>query len=379
MGAVQTEIQNIAPPELLPTMPRRKIALVHDYLIQDGGAERVLGALQDMFPRAPTFVLLHDARHQQAQGKNIRSSFINYLPFSQQLYQWYMPLMPMAAEQLDFTGFDLVISSSSSFIKGIIVPPEAKHVCYCHTPTRFLWQERLSYVNDLKHPRFMRMLLPPLFHSLRQWDRLAAERPTHLLTNSQTSQERIRRYYGREAEVIYPPVDVERIPLSTAPGEYWLAGGRLVGYKRFDLIVQAFAKLRLPLKIFGAGPEYSKLKSLAAPETEFTGYISDAEKIALYGKAIGFLHPQMEDFGITAVEAMAAGKPVLTYGRGGGAETIVPGETGEFLEAQSWENIADAVMRFNPAEYDPNAIRRRAEQFSKARFQERLTDFLSRI
>ncbi|MFA4954866.1 MAG: glycosyltransferase [Patescibacteria group bacterium] len=376
---MQTETQNIAPPQLLPAAPRRKIALVHDYLIQDGGAERVLGALQDMFPRAPTFTILYNPNHPHAQGKIIRSSFLQKFPFSWHLDQWYMPLMPMAVEQMDFSEYDLVISSSISFAKGIITAPETKHVCYVHTPTRFLWHDRIGYMNDLRQPRLIRIALLPILHRLRLWDKLAAERPTHLLTNSQTSQERIRRYYGREAEVIYPPVDVERIPLSTAPGEYWLAGGRLVGYKRFDLIVQAFAKLRLPLKIFGAGPEYSKLKSLAAPETEFTGYISDAEKIALYGKAIGFLHPQMEDFGITAVEAMAAGKPVLTYGRGGGAETIVPGETGEFLESQSWENIADAVMRFNPAQYDPNAIRRRAEQFSKARFQERLTDFLSRI
>jgi glycosyltransferase involved in cell wall biosynthesis len=357
----------------------QKVALVHDYLIQDGGAERVLGCLQSMFPDAPTYVLAHDPNHPQARGKLIRDSLLKNLPFSRRYYQWYMPLMPLAVEQLDFTGYDLVISSSSSFAKGIITAPETKHVCYLHTPTRFLWQERIGYLNDLRQPRILRAALLPILHRLRTWDRLAAERPTHLVTNSQTSRERIQRYYNREAEVIFPPVDVGRIRLSRSPGSYWLAAGRLVGYKRFDLIVKAFARLRLPLKIFGCGPEMRRLRSMAGPETEFLGNVSESKKVELYQNAIGFLYPQVEDFGITAVEAMAAGKPVIAYGVGGGAESVINGVTGEHIETQSWENIADAVIRFDATKYDPERIRARAEEFSEDRFKEKMLRYLESV
>ncbi len=357
----------------------QKIALVHDYLIQDGGAERVLGSLQRMFPEAPTFTILYDPKHPQAKGKVVRSSFLQKFPFSRRLDQWYMPLMPMAVEQMDFSGYDLVISSSSSFAKGIITAPETKHVCYMHTPTRFLWHDRIGYLNDLRQPRLIRTALLPILHHLRLWDKQAADRPTHLLTNSQTSRERIKRYYGREAEVIYPPVDVASIPLSQNKGSYWLASGRLVGYKRFDLIVKAFARLHLPLKIFGIGPELRRLKKMAGPETQFLGHVSDQQKIELYRNAIAFLYPQVEDFGITAVEAMAAGKPVVAYGVGGGAESVINGVTGEHIETQSWENIADAVIRFEPTKYEPTKIRARAEEFSEQAFKEKLKSYLATV
>jgi len=356
-----------------------KVALVHDYLIQDGGAERVLGCLQRLFPTAPTYTILFDPKHPQAAGKTVYGSFLQKFPFSRRLDQWYMPLMPLAVEQLDLSGYDLVISSSSSFAKGIITAPETKHVCYMHTPTRFLWHDRIGYLNDLRQPRFVRIALLPVLHHLRLWDLQAANRPTHVLTNSQTSRARIRRYYNREAEVIYPPVDVKRIQLSRSPGTYWLAAGRLVGYKRFDLIVRAFARLRLPLKIFGNGPELRRLRAMAGPETEFLGNVTEQRKVELYQGAIGFLYPQIEDFGLTAVEAMAAGKPVITYGAGGGAESVIDGVTGEHIETQSWENIADAVIRFDPTRYDPERIRARAEEFSEDRFKEKMLNYIRGI
>jgi len=356
-----------------------KVALVHDYLIQDGGAERVLGALQEMFPKAPTYTLLYDPKHPQAKGHVVHASFLQRWPFNRTMFRWYMPFMPLATEQLDIQGADLVISSSSLFAKGVIIPPETRHVCYCHTPTRFLWQERLGYINDLPQPRAVRGLLPYFFHHLRTWDALSANRPDHVLTNSRTSQARIKRYYRRDARVISPPVDVRRIPISTTPGSFWLAGGRLVGYKRFDLVVQAFAKLDLPLKIFGTGPELNKLRRLAGKRTEFVGYVTDREKIDLYRNAFGFIYPQVEDFGITAVEAMAAGKPVLAYGKGGGAETVVDGVTGKHLEAQCWEDIGDAVIRFDPSAYDPSVIRSHAETYSTERFKCEMRDTLERL
>ncbi|MEO5927614.1 MAG: glycosyltransferase [Patescibacteria group bacterium] len=354
----------------------QKVALVHDYLVQDGGAERVLAVLQEMFPEAPTFVLFHDPNesHESFAGRTIKTSFLNSWPFARRGYQWYLPLMPMAIEHIDLTGYDLVISSSIAFAKGALASPGSTHICYCHTPTRFLWQERLSYLNDLPQPRIIKNLLPPLLHHLRQWDRIAAERPDVMITNSETSRGRIQRYYGRDAQVIYPPVDVGRIPVATGPGQFWLTGGRLVAYKRFDLVVKAFAKLHMPLKIFGNGPEFAKLKAMAGSKTEFLGHISDKEKLDLYRDCIGFISPQLEDFGITSVEAMAAGRPVITYGKGGGSETVIDGVTGIHLKRQAWEDIGDAVIRFDASQFDPKIIRAHAETFSTERFKQQFAD-----
>ncbi|MSR85622.1 glycosyltransferase family 4 protein [Candidatus Uhrbacteria bacterium] len=355
-----------------------KVALVHDYLIQDGGAERVLLALHEIYPSAPIFTLFYDPAHLPpafAQA-DIRPSHLNRLPFAKRHYQWYLPFMAQAVETFDLNGFDVVISSSSNFAKGILVAPNATHICYCHTPTRFLWQDRVSYVNELPQPKIVKWILPRLLHGLRQWDRLASERPDLLITNSQTSQARIQRYYRRDAAVIHPPVDVDRITPLNEPGSYWLAGGRLVAYKRFDLIVQAFAKLNLPLKIFGEGPELPKLKKLAGPKTELLGHIDEAAKIELYRRAIAFIHPQLEDFGITPVEAMAAGRPVIAYGQGGATETVIPGVTGEFLEVACWEDIGNAVIRFDQNRYSQEKIRAHAETFSRELFQKEMKKFV---
>jgi len=358
-----------------------KIALVHDYLIQDGGAERVLLAFHELYPRAPIFTLFHHPEHTHEGFKHadIRVSALNRLPFAQKRYQWYLPFMAEAIENFDLTGYDIVLSSSSSFAKGVIADPNGVHICYLHTPTRFLWQERLGYINDLPQPKIVKQFLPSFLHRLRQWDRLAAERPDILLTNSQTSHARIRRFYQRDSLVIEPPVDIDHIPLSVKQGTIWLTGGRLVAYKRFDLVVRAFAKLNLPLKIFGDGPEREKLKKLAGPKTEFLGHISEREKLDLFHNAIAFLHPQIEDFGITAVEAMAAGRPIIAFGQGGAAETVLDGITGEFFEVQCWEDIGNAALRFDPSHYDPRRIRAHAERFSKTRFKERIRAFVDEV
>lgn len=350
-----------------------RVALAHDYLVQDGGAERVLMTLQEMYPEAPTFTLFYDPEraHPSFKARDIRTSMLQKWPFTKRHENWTLPFMPMAVEHLDLTGYDLVVSSSSSFAKGVIAAPGAIHVCYLHTPTRFLWQDRMSYVSDLPQPRIVKNVLPHFLHRLRMWDRLAAERPDVIVTNSDTSRRRIERYYGREASVVYPPVDVTSIPRAEGPGAYWLTGGRLVGYKRFDLTVRAFAKLNLPLRVFGTGPELPRLRTLAGPRTEFLGHVSDQNKAALYAGAIGFIHPQVEDFGITAVEAMAAGRPVIAYGEGGARETVKDGITGKIIEAQTWEDVGDAVIRFDSGDYDPIAIRAHAESFSKDRFKER--------
>ncbi len=358
-----------------------QVAFVHDYLIQDGGAERVLLAMRELYPDAPIFTLFFDpsTSHPEFRKADVRPSFLNRLPFAKRHYQWYLPLMSQAVEQFDLSTYDLVISNTSNFAKGAIASPQSTHICYCHTPTRFLWQERVGYVNELPQPLIIKKLLPPFLHWLRQWDQIAAQRPDVLVTNSHTSQERIRRYYRRQATIIPPPIDTERIPLSSHPGSYWLAGGRLVAYKRFDLVVHAFAKLNLPLKIFGVGPEEKKLRRLAGPRTDFLGHVSEETKADLYGNAIAYIHPQVEDFGITAVEAMAAGKPVIAFGKGGATETVANGVTGTFLEAQCWEDIGNAVIRFDPSVFSPSVIRSYAEPYSKAKFLETMRAFIASV
>lgn len=360
-------------------MEERRVALVHDYLVQDGGAERVLAALQELYPEAPTFTLIYRPTHSQAKGRTVIPSFLQRLPFSAQLYQLYMPLMPTAVESLDLSGYDLVISTTSLFAKGVIASSDAVHVCYCHTPTRFLWQERFGYLSDLPYARIFRLFAPFFFHRLRSWDQLAAGRPDHLLTNSQTSRERIMRCYRRDAEIISPPVDTDKIQLSTNAGTYWLAGGRLVKYKRFEAIVRAFNDLNIPLKIFGTGPEERKIRRLANANIECLGYVPEGEKVQLYHNAIGYISPQIEDFGITTVEAMSAGRPVITARKGGGAETVIDGVTGMHIDVDKWEDIRDAVLRFEQARFDPVKIRAHAERYSRDMFKEKMKSYIERI
>lgn len=349
-----------------------RIALVHDYLMQDGGAERVLLALHELYPKAPIFTLFYDPErsHPDFRKARIICSSLNELPFARSHYEWFLPLMPQGIESLNLAAYDVILSSSSNFAKGALADPYAMHICYCHTPNRFLWEERFGYMHHLKKPNIIKKILPYYLHKLRQWDHLAAERPDHLLTNSAISQARIQRYYRRDATIIYPPVDIDRIPLSKKPGNFWLTGGRLVAYKRFDLVVTAFAHLNLPLKIFGTGPEEKRLRALAGPRTEFLGHVDEQTKIELYQNAIAFFYPQIEDFGITAVEAMAAGKPVIAYNEGGVRETVIDGVTGILFPKQCWEDIGNAVIRFDPRRFDATTIRAHAEQFSKQRFQE---------
>ncbi len=358
-----------------------RIALVHDYLMQDGGAERTLLAFHRIFPQAPIFTLFYDPNlvHPDFRKAKIIPSFLNKYPFAPKKYQWYLPLMPHAVEAMDLNGFDLILSSSSGIGKGVIAPPGATHICYCHNPTRFLWQERHGYVNDLPQPGFIKRFLPFYLHHLRQWDVLAADRPDILLTNSKTSQERIRRFYRREAKVIFPPVDTHLIQASPNNQGYWLIGGRLVGYKRFDLAVTAFARLNLPLKVFGTGPEEAKLRRIAGPKTEFLGAVDEKTKFGLYKNSIGFLYPHVEDFGITAIEAMAAGKPVIAYGKGGITETLIDGTTGKFFHTQCWEAIANAILRFKPETYSHDKIRTHAEQFSQERFAQEIKQTISEV
>ncbi len=358
-----------------------KVALVHDHLAQDGGAEKVLKVLQEMFPEAPTYTLLYDAKsaHPVFRGKDIRTSFIQRLPFGVRKYQWYFALMPLATESYDLSEYDVVISSSSAFAKGVITAPNALHICYCHTPTRYLWTDTHSYVQDLRVPRIVKWVIPFFLNRIRTWDRMAADRVDIFVANSKTVQDRIKKYYRRDSTIIYPPVELKKFtPKTKAGGSYFLAGGRLVSYKRFDLIVQAFNRLGMPLKIFGTGPELDKLKAMAKKHIEFVGYASDEQQAELYRNARAFINPQVEDFGITPIESMACGTPVLAYSQGGACETVVEGVTGQFFHEQRWEDIADLVIRFKDEHFDPQRIHQHAQKFDVNTFKQRLVKLLQK-
>ncbi|MDP2684551.1 MAG: glycosyltransferase [bacterium] len=350
-----------------------KIALVHDYLAQDGGAERVLEAFHEIWPEAPIFVLFCDLdKMPRFKDLDIRESFISKLPGSKKHYQWYLPFMPVATERHNLHEFDLVLSSTSAFAKGVLTRPETLHISYCHTPTRYLWTDTHEYIADLKYNALIKSILPRLIHRMRIWDKMSVDRVDQFIANSDTVRQRIKKYYRRDSDIIYPPVDTNNFHISEIIGNYFVSGGRLVKYKRFDLIVEVFNRLQYPIKIFGVGPELENLKSKALPNIEFLGRISDKEKAELLSQAKAFIHPQIEDLGITPIESMACGRPVIAYPLGGAGETVIPGVTGVFFNSQTWESLLDVVLNFDENAWDSNLIKNHAEKFSSDYFKSRL-------
>lgn len=354
-----------------------KIALIHDHLSQDGGAERVLEAFQEIWPKAPTYVIVHNKKkaNKSFTNKDIRTSFIQKLPLGVTKYKWYLPLYPTAIEDFDLSEFDVILSSNSAFAKGIITKPNTLHICYCHTPTRFLWSDTHSYIRELGMNNIVKKIIPLFLSNLRIWDRLAAERVDQFIANSLLVQNRIKKYYKKDSDIIHPPVSAQKFSIGTA-SNYFLAGGRIVPYKRFDIIVTAFNRLGRPLKIFGEGPELTYLKSFAKKNIEFLGRVTDEEKAKLYQGALAYLNPQEEDFGITMLEAMACGRPVLAYAAGGAKEIVVPNSTGEFFSKQTWEDLADCVVKFDSTKYDPQKIRDYALTYDEKIFKQKIRDYV---
>jgi len=354
-----------------------KVALVHDYLAQDGGAEKVLHSLKQIWPEAPIFVLFHDKKKiTDFADTKIYESFISKLPFNKQKYQWYLPIMPFATEKYNLNDYDIVISSTSAFAKGVITRPETMHVCYCHTPTRYLWTDTHDYIADLKYNKIIKAFLPRLIYRLRIWDKMSTDRVDYFIANSNTVRERIGKYYRRFSDIIYPPVKIENFYISQKLGNYFVTGGRIVAYKRFDLVIQAFNRLGYPLKIFGDGPELKKLKKIAKNNIEFVGKIDEVQKAKLLSEAKAFIHPQLEDFGITPVESMASGRPIIAFREGGATETVIPFKTGEFFEKQTWESLLDVVLNFDSRKYNPEEIRFHAIKFSEDIFKEKIKKYV---
>jgi glycosyltransferase involved in cell wall biosynthesis len=356
-----------------------KVALVHDYLNQMGGAERVVLAFHELFPEAPLYTSIYDPKRVDAafQQIDIHTSFMQKLPFVKKHHQPFLPLYPFAMERLDLRGYDLILSSSSAFAKGVITKPGTMHICYCHTPMRWCWNYD-EYVEREQLGKLARGVLPFLITWLRVWDQTTAMRVDHFIANSPAVADRIQKYYRREAVVIPPPVDASRFLFdpTTQPEDYFLVVSRLMPYKRIDLAIQACNRLQLPLVIVGSGRDEQRLQKMAGPTIRFLGRLSDAEVLHYYAHCRAFILPGEEDFGITPLEAQASGRPVVAYSAGGALASVIDGVTGTFFQEQTVESLAATLAAFDETRYDPQIIRDHALEFDKPRFHRRILQFI---
>jgi len=351
-----------------------KVALVHDYLNQYGGAERVLESLLDIFPGAHIYTLLYSPERTSLlfQGKVYKTSILDF-PLARRKHRLFIPFMPAAVRSIGIrTDYDLIVSDSAGYAKGVSHKGHTFHLAYCYTPLRYAWE----IDNYFSNPVF-RTFFGPAFAYLRRWDLKAAQKPDALLAVSGFIAQKIQRNYGRTARVLYPPVDYRKFyfdaSLQPSPEnqEYYLAAGRLIHYKRFALLVEAFLEMGLNLWIVGTGPEKSRLRSLAAGarNIRFVDFVSDAELHALYSGARAFLFPQVEDFGLVSAEAQACGTPVISFAQGGALEIVLDGRTGIFFEEQSVPCIVEAVRRFEHTIFDREGISRLSRRFSSEQFR----------
>jgi glycosyltransferase involved in cell wall biosynthesis len=359
-----------------------RIALVHDWLNQYGGAERVLEHLVAQFPGAPVYTSMYwrDKMPAAYQTWDIRTTWMDRLPGVYQRHQWYFPLYALAFATLDVRhqGYDVILGNKSGFCHGVRAG-DMPQVCYCLAPTRYVWEFE-AYAARENLPRALGALLKPVVALLRRWDyRVAQRQTTHFVAISTEIQERIRRYYHRDSSIIYPPVDVERFGPASQYEDYYLIVSRLIPYKRIDLAVEAFNHLGLPLRIVGSGRDREALEALAKPNVTFMGYVPDEDLPDLLARCKAFIFPGREDFGIAPLEAQAAGRPVIAYGAGGALDSIIDGETGTFFREATAESLAQAVLSFDADHIDPLACRANAERFSVSRFQQELHATLTRV
>jgi len=357
-----------------------KVALIHDWLTGMRGGEKVLESLCELFPTADLFTLLHTpgSVSPTIESHQIKTSFIQKLPFSGRQYRYYLPLMPAAIQALDVTEYDLIVSSSYCAAKGIRKRPGAVHLCYCHTPMRYIWDQYDCYFGAGQAAWPVRLLMGLLRKPLQRWDIRSSQGVDYFIANSRHVAARIRRIYGRESRVIYPPVDVERFQNGPAEtGDYFLTAGALVPYKRTELAVDACTRLKLPLRVIGIGPDLARLKRRAGPTVEFLGWQTD-ESLKRYLRGCrALLFPGEEDFGIVPVEAQAAGRPVIAYGKGGVTETLEDGVTGTYFHKQTANSLIQAIARFETLSFEPKQLRESALRFEKGRFSREMRDFLA--
>ncbi len=361
-------------------MTEPQVALAHDYLNQYGGAERVVEVLHDMYPHAPVYTSIYDPDSMPPGYRewDIRTSFLQHAPAIHRNHQPYLPFYPAAFKFLKVDPrYDLLISSSSAWGKGVRVDPSVLHICYCHSPMRFAWDFD-HYADRERMDGFTRKAVQPVLRRLRNWDRATSRRVHHFIANSRVVQQRIADFWGRESTVIHPPVDTDSFtPANPGDvGEFYVLVSRLVPYKRFDIAIEAANRLAIPLKIIGDGRARAELKAMAGPTVEFLGRVSDAERNRLFAQCRAAIFPAEDDFGIGQVEVQAAGRPVIAYDRGGAQETVRDGETGVLFSPQTPDGMIDAIRRFEQLTFSSDTIVQHARQFSRARFEKEIRAFV---
>lgn len=357
-----------------------RVALVHDYLNQYGGAERVLEAFTEIYPDAPIFTLIYDSKKMGDvfSEKKIYTSFLQRIPLAKSHHRIFPVLMPLAIEKFNLSDYDIVLSDSASFAKGLITRPETLHICYCHTPPRYAWDDSQRYIKEFGMFKLAKLFVPFFMNYIRLWDREASFRVDEFICNSKFVAQRIKKYYKREAKVIYPPVDIRQFEPGKRISTYFLMVGRLLAYKHFDIGIEAFNKLELPLKIIGDGPERKRLEKLAGRNIEFLGELYSKDLEEQYQRCQALIFPQEEDFGLVPVEAMACGRPVIAYRGGGALESIKEGETGIFFDEQSPESLIQAVKNFRADRFSPLKIRSNALKFDKEIFKKKIKYFVEK-
>ncbi len=364
-----------------------KVAIVHDWLINIGGAEKVLESILEIFPNAHLYTLICSKKvfeELSQKPKKIFTSFLQKIPKIEILYPKLLFLMPYAIEQFDLSDYDLVISSSHCVAKGVLTKSYQKHVCYCHTPLRYAWDLYFPYIKDHGYYYgFKGVLARSLLHYIRIWDVISSNRVDYFIANSENVAKRIWRIYRRKAKVIYPPVDLSKCkPLDIREKkDFFVSVSRLVPYKKVDLIVKTFNKLNLPLIVIGGGSEEKKLKRMAKDNVKILGWLPDYQVYNYMAEAQGLIFSAEEDFGIVPVEAQACGTPVIAYKRGGALESVIEGKTGIFFEEQKEESLSNAILRFLELKksFNTEEIINNAKRFSKERFMNEFSEFISKI
>jgi len=346
-----------------------KVALVYDRVNKIGGIERALVALHKLFPKAPLYTSVYNPKTAPwASVFKVIPSFLQRIPFFRRRHEIIPYLMPIAFESFNFEEYDVVISVTSEAAKGIITKPETLHLCYCLTPTRYLWSGYEDYFQN----KTFRFLTKPIVAHLRTWDEIAAQRPDVYLATCKNVKKRIKKYYGRDSEVIYPPVDIEKwkMPKKDEIEDYFLLVSRLdFGYKKVDIAINAFNQLGLPLKIIGTGTQMENLRRKAQKNIEFLGQLTDKELLGYYQRCQAVIFPQEEDFGLVPLEAQASGRPVIAFRKGGALETVIEGKTGLFFTPQTPEALIKVVKGFEASQFKPQVCRQNAERFSQERFK----------
>lgn len=362
-------------------MAAPKVAIVHDWLTNQGGGERVVWALHKAYPDAPIYTsVFNPDKLPQFTSADVKTSFLQRFPLAKSKHQLFPTLRTIAFEAFDLSSYDVVISSSTAEGKGVITKPETLHVSYCHTPTRYYWSDYAKYRQNtgfgILSP-LIRLIMPSMVEKMRIWDYAAAQRVDQFIANSKYVQERITKYYRRESEVINPPIDATRFQVNEGEREGFVVVSRLIPYKRVDLAVQACTALDRPLTVIGDGSELEKLRAMAGPTVKFVGRLSDEQTAAAYGRAKAFLFTAEEDFGLTPLEAMACGTPVIAFGKGGATETVVEGETGTFFNEQTPESLQKVLQSFDDSAFDRHKIRAHAEKFDEQVFIKNIKNFVS--